>query len=133
MRFLFDIRHPTTRQINVMLEALTRLNQQLIRAGNWPDLYTSGVRYKVEDTRRTVGQAEQFDTLDRVFARKHADCDKLAAWRAAELRERDGIDARAVCFRSGPGKFHAVVEFPNGEIEDPSRKLGMGGRNRGRR
>jgi predicted transglutaminase-like cysteine proteinase len=61
---------------------------------------------------------------DEAYKIGHADCEDLAAWRAAELR-RAGVAAMAVAKRSGKKKFHAVVVFPDGTYEDPSRRLGM--------
>ncbi len=134
MKVVFDIGKPTPAKLNALLEALTQLNYQKLGIGTFPELYDSGVKYKVED--RSIGYpqgAEHFDTADKVYAKGHADCDKLAAWRAAELRRR-GYPAKAVAYRSGARRFHAVVELPGGAIEDPSKKLGMGKRSkRGRR
>lgn len=107
--------------INAALEGLTSLNQQLLRAGRCGPLYKAGVRY-----RRDHG--ETWDACTIVKQRGWGDCEDLASWRAAELRNA-GIAARAVVVRSRtPGvAWHCVVRLPNGKIEDPSAKLGMYG------
>jgi hypothetical protein len=59
-----------------------------------------------------------------------SNCDNVAAWRAAELREL-GISARPyITWRQradGGTTYHVVVLFPDGTHEDPSLLLGMGG------
>jgi len=104
--------------LDAALEGLVRLNVAQRRAGV-PALYSSGVRY-----RRDKG--ETWDSAQICCRRGWGDCEDLAAWRAADLRLR-GIPARAVVQRSKtPGvSWHAVVQLPNGRIEDPSRRLGM--------
>jgi hypothetical protein len=70
---------------------------------------------------------EHFDHAGKVIARKWGDCDDLAPWHAASLRT-SGKDpeARAIAKRSGPHRWHAVVERGNGSIDDPSKAAGMG-------
>lgn|SRR5574342_734773 len=86
--------------------------------------------------------------------KSHTDCEDLACHRTGELRvgallaqllglpaseQRRRLrsvgripqqafsiyPARAVCVRTGPKTYHAIVEHPDGHIEDPSRALGM--------
>ena len=56
-------------------------------------------------------------------------CEDLACWRAAELRVRYGIAAEPTFIwkvRPGGGYlYHIQVLYPDGRIEDPSRRLGM--------
>jgi hypothetical protein len=109
--------------IRCCLAALTTVNRLLIRsaAANgqpFPSLYESGVRY-----RRQRGP-ERFRPISEVYQRRSGDCDQLASWRAAELREA-GIEAIAIPVRINPRLFHVIVKYPNGRIEDPSLKLGM--------
>jgi len=85
-----------------------------------PPLYESGVRYK----RESIG-SENWQTVRQLYRAGIGDCEDLAAARAAELR-MEGIPARAIAIRTGPRKYHAVVRWPDGAIEDPSRLLGMG-------
>ena len=116
-----------------------------------PPLYSPNfVRYKLEPPGREWWQ----NVADNVSERK-ADCEDLATHRTAELRvapliefvatfggdrlrslldNSDATDAivsgslypaRAVCKRTGRKTIHALVEHPDGRIEDPSLALGM--------
>lgn len=70
---------------------------------------------------------ERFGTIPRVLERGYADCKCLSAWRAAELRVRYGLPARAVAIpASMPDLIHVVVDRGDGQEEDPSRIMGMG-------
>jgi len=111
---------PTSAQAyDAALEGLTRLDETIISSGRVPPLYDSGVRYKTEP-RETWRHAED------VAAEKWGDCEDLAAYRAAELRVNGSDpDARVMTYKTGPRRYHAVVERGNGEIEDPSAALGM--------
>lgn len=121
--------------LSAALEGLVGVNYVLMQRArranrSFPPLYEAGVLYKPEPV---IGgkRREEWLTADRVLKRRHADCEDLAGYRAAELRMA-GVPARAVARRSGPRKFHAVVRWPNGQYEDPSRILGMGRRGRRR-
>jgi len=119
------LRIPASRAVlSAALEGLTAADFILLRTGNLPPLYQSGVRYKREPRGK-----EEWLTAPEVLRRRVGDCEDLAAWRAAELRLH-GIPARAVAIRSGKKRFHAVVKYPDGSIEDPSRILGMKKRKR---
>lgn len=114
------------------LEGLTRLNERLmsdaaVSGQAAPSLYRSGVRYRREP--REVWK-HWVDTL----ADGWGDCEDLAAWRAAELRA-SGVDPKAsvTTYKSAPRTWHAVVVRGDGQIEDPSRKLGMKSRKPGPR
>jgi hypothetical protein len=123
-----------------------------MRGVRLPTLYESGIKYGAEPAGREWWQtiADNFAELKKYAGKdrkSYTDCEDLAGHRAAELRclplwlcpeselvavaealaagELKGIDANAVCIRSGPRVYHAVVEWPDGTIEDPSRKLGM--------
>ena len=85
-----------------------------------PKIYESGVQYKNEprDIWRHAGD---------VAAEGWGDCEDLSAWRAAELRvSGEDTGARVAVYKSGPSRYHAVVERGDGTYEDPSRALGMG-------
>lgn len=110
--------------LTAALEGLTAMAFVTLATQKLPPLYRSGVRYEQEPLRDGKRQ-ERWLTPDQVYAQRWGDCEDLAAWRAAELRQR-GIPARAVAIRTGAKKFHAVVRWPDGSIEDPSRLLGMG-------
>lgn len=112
-------------QVAAALEGLARVAQvQLMEAMGegrpLPLLYASGVRYQRE--RGTEHWLGPVDVL-RLGA---GDCEDLVAWRVAELRQQ-GINAAPHCYAPAPGLVHCVVRWPDGSIEDPSRKLGMGG------
>lgn len=107
--------------ISAALEGLVALNYVLLgRMRAAPKLYRSRVRY-VPEPRGT----EKWQNAVQLLKSRKGDCEDLAAYRAAELRLFYGIPARAVAYRSGKRKFHAVVLYPSGELEDPSKRLGM--------
>lgn len=106
--------------LTAALQGLTALDYVLLGRGSYPQLYRSGVRYQ----RERLGGPEDWQNVAEIFRRGTADCEDLAAARAAELR-RLGVPARAVVIRVGPRQFHAVVDRGDGSYEDPSRRLGM--------
>lgn len=106
------------------LEALVRRNQDLLRAHDVPPLYAARVAYRPEPQ-----GLEDWDALDVVWPRGYGDCEDLAGWRAAELREA-GERARADCYVSrvssdGRRVWHCIVVREDGTVEDPSIQLGM--------
>lgn len=138
--------------LQIVLEGLTNVNQwhitRALRASRKgqgfpiPPLYMSGVRYQ-EDPPGHEDWRDVFGVLKRGVG----DCDQLTAWRVAELRVA-GIPAEPVLkwqwipreamiasgyparlLRGQPGVWlvHCLVRFPDGETEDPSKILGMGG------
>jgi hypothetical protein len=111
------------RDLAPALAALTALNMEIKRRHRLPNLYESGVRYQREKRLPDGTSREQWLTNVIVFNRKAGDCEDLATYRVADLRLQ-GIDATAIPKRSPVG-WHIVVRYPDGTIEDPSRKLGM--------
>jgi hypothetical protein len=116
-----NIRGPV---LNAGLEAVTRLNEDLISSGQAPPFAKAiqdGVRWAPEPP----GQ-ESFDHALTVHKRGWGDCDDLAPYRAADLRVT-GTDpgAHAVVYKSGPHMWHAVVKRSDGSYEDPSQTAGM--------
>lgn len=139
--------------LQIALEGMTKINEWHIArsvkraakgqsGGVIPPLYASGVIYKEDPP----GE-ENWKDCYAIMKDGHGDCDRLAAWRAAELRVA-GIAAeavlkwqwipRAVMIGTGyparllgnaPGVWmvHCLVRFPDGSVEDPSKILGMGG------
>jgi hypothetical protein len=112
--------------LNAGLETVTRLNEALIREGKSPTFSQAvkgGVLWKPEPP-----GLESFDHGAKVAGRGWGDCDDLAPLHAASLRV-SGEDpaARAVVYRSGPGRWHAIVERTTGpdQYEDPSQTAGM--------
>lgn len=93
----------------------------------FPRLYDAGVEYREEPE----GGPEEFASIPVVYKRKWGDCDDLAPWLCAERRVRDGLRAKIRVSwkrskRTGRKVFHVTVRLPNGKIEDPSLRLGMG-------
>ncbi len=108
-----------------ILEATTLINQIYLKTHNVPPLYASGVRYQNEPTDWGY---EDFAIIPAVMQRGWGDCDDLAPWRCAELREQGEAAKIRIQWKamSGGGKlYHIVVRRANGDIEDPSRILGM--------
>jgi hypothetical protein len=100
--------------------ALLALSVRDLTARPQAPLYSSGVRYRREPGTRDVWKLPSMTAADG-----YGDCEDLAAWRAAELRLR-GIKATPVFLPLGRlGNWHAVVRWPNGQLEDPSAMLGM--------
>lgn len=122
---LFISREPeeierSKRAMLYLMEALVRVNMGhlLIRDGI-PTLYKSGVLYRREG-------AENWKDIPTLMLDAHGDCEDLACWRVAELRNA-GIAASPHIRWRTEGKYHALVKHPDGRIEDPSLALGMGG------
>jgi len=116
-----SINVPASRALlSALLRGLVAANLVILRRNpGMPPLYESGVRYVPE--RRGM---ENWLTYDQVLRAGKADCEDLAAARSA-LLIRQGIMAWPLVIRTGRKRFHAVVKFPDGRIEDPSKILGM--------
>jgi hypothetical protein len=111
--------------LNAMLEGVTRLNEQLIKEG--APTFREAVN-RVRWAPEPPGQ-ECFDHLGIVLARGKGDCDDLAPWHASSLRATgEDRGAKAIVKKSGPKRWHAVVQRSDGTIDDPSREAGMGQR-----
>ena len=131
----------------ILLQSLSDINEYHLRRGlaagrPYPRLYDSGVVYKEEKPGR-----EDWPDIPKVLSQGWGDCEDLAAYRAAELRVYDGIDAEPVIKwkwipveemraagwarhklpRDGIWLVHCLVRHQDGTIEDPSLLLGMGG------
>lgn len=101
------------------LDRIVAANRLLMSAKPFPSLYSAGVRYRPEPRGR-----ERWQLADALLASGIGDCEDLAAYRAAQVP-----GARAVARRSkgNPRRiWHCVVRMPDGSIEDPSARLGMG-------
>jgi hypothetical protein len=112
--------------LEAALEAVTRANQASFRRGEIPGIEEAirdGVRWRPE----AFTDGEHFDLAAKVARRGWGDCDDLAPWLAAEMREA-GIPAKTRVRKSGPGRYHVVVQDGDGRIHDPSRWAGMGRR-----
>lgn len=118
----------TAEGLEAALEATALANEQSIRRGEVPPLSEAikkGVRWKPEP----YLDGEHFDLAHQVVTRKWGDCDDLAPWLAGELRA-SGEDPGAVprVYKSGPDRWHVVVQTSDGQILDPSKWAGMGKR-----
>lgn len=105
------------------LEILASANRRYIRLNGAPALYRSGVRYQ----REPLG-AENWRYIPAILRDGIGDCEDLAAWRVAELRERGENAKFLITKRRKPSGFlvyHIKVLRANGKEEDPSRLLGM--------
>jgi hypothetical protein len=125
IRLAIPDRFITPSVLEAALEATTRANQSMLRAGMAPSLTESikgGLRWKPEP----FTDGEHFDLASVAHRRGFGDCDDLAPWLAAEMRN-GGLPARARVRRSGPGRYHVVVQDQTGKIHDPSRWAGMKG------
>lgn len=102
------------------LSGLQALDEEILMEGLAPmSVYDSGARYKTEP-RETWRHA--IDVANEGWG----DCEDLAAYRAAGLRvSGEDPEARIVTYKTGPKRYHAVVERAGGIIEDPSANLGM--------
>lgn len=116
------------------LDALVEANRIYLRHYKCPALYNAGVRYAEEPEHFPC---EEFASIPVVLARKWGDCDDLAPWRVAELREAgENAHIRLSWKRRGNGTrlYHVTVRRGDGiaqpdgsigSIEDPSALLGM--------
>jgi len=112
--------------LDAALESVTRLNEQMLASGEVPS-FTAGLKHGVRWKPEPPGD-EHFDSAKAVMDRKWGDCDDLAPWQAATLRHTgEDPEAKAVVYKSGPKRWHAVVQRSDGTIEDPSKRAGMGG------
>lgn len=118
--------HVTKDVLDGALEAVTRLDQQLIKAGATPtdeQLINAGAIWKPEPP----GQ-EHFDHGGEIARRGWGDCDDWAPLRAARLRVTgEDPGARAVVRKTGEKRWHATVIRSDGSEDDPSLDAGMPG------
>ena len=110
--------------LDAALEAVTRLNEELIKSGDSPtadQLIAQGARWQPEPP----GQ-EHFDHGALIAERGFGDCDDWAPLKAAQLRVTgEDPDAVAEVRRSGENRWHAVVIRGDGTEDDPSLDAGM--------
>ena len=86
----------------------------------FPELYSSGVIYREEDTPDGV---EEFTFPWTTHERGWGDCDDLCIWRLADLLTAGEKASCSVQFRGQ--QLHVQIRRANGTIEDPSESLGM--------
>ncbi len=126
-----------------LMEALVRINQSHIRQfkhlakdkevpAPYPMLYRAGVHYEPEPgTEEWLDIPNILATTGGTFPGMWADCEDLACWRTAELREqKNPVKAKPFAkWRLKPDgsyAYHALTLLPDGRLEDPSLVLGMG-------
>ncbi len=111
--------------LDAALESVTRTAASQVRTGKVPpaagEIKSGRVRWEPEPP-----GDEHFDLPATVIGRGWGDCDDLAPWHAGSLRA-SGRDpgARAIVRKSGPKRWHAIVQRSDGSIEDPSAHAGM--------
>ena len=112
--------------LDAALESVTRTNTSLVRNGKAPPA-AAAIRAKRVRWQAEPPGDEHFDLPHTMLKRGWGDCDDLAPWHAGSLRA-SGVDpgARAIVRKSGPKRWHAIVQRSDGSIEDPSRHAGMG-------
>jgi hypothetical protein len=114
--------------IDAALEATAISQVPLIERGEVPDIRKAIKAGKVKWKPEPPGD-EHFDDAKTVLARGWGDCDDLAPWLAASLRASGEYpDAKPFVYQSGPKRWHAVVDRGDGQVLDPSRWAGMGGK-----
>jgi hypothetical protein len=116
----------TPEALEAALEATTLANEQAIVRGEvepCEDAIARGIKWRPE----TFTDGEHFDLGEVVARRGWGDCDDLAPWLAGSMRA-SGEDPDAVprVYKSGPSRWHVVVQTGDGKILDPSRWAGMG-------
>lgn len=122
IRVGFEFSSVDAKHLRIMLDALVRLDLLELQQRRYPDLYKSGVKYEREP--KEPGRFERWKTISDLMRTGVGDCEDLASARVAQLRM---MGIRAVPWlKRRNNTWHVVVRYPNGRIEDPSRRLGMG-------
>lgn len=113
------------KSLSLMLHALWMIDVHYLNHYPAPAIYDSGVVYQEEPLGR-----EDWQDIPSTLMRREGDCEDLASWRAAELCVRHRIDAYPTFIwrtrPSGVFLYHIQCTYPDGRVEDPSRRLGMG-------
>lgn len=110
--------------IGRMLQGVVTANVSYLRRHpQTPHPYEAGIRYRREPS----GQ-EQWKGIKQILTDRHGDCEDLASYLAAWYRahnQKAHIHLVWKQTRGGGRLFHVQVRGPSGQIEDPSRVLGM--------
>jgi len=111
------------RSILQFMEAMIIHNRDWLRLHpETPRLYESGVVYRPEE------DTEDWQDIQTTMELGYADCEDLSTWRIAELNQKYNVKAYPyITWRQTETGmiYHALVRWPTGHIEDPSRALGM--------
>lgn len=127
MRLCVGIPEPNVSKpvLEAAAEAVTRLDEDLIRQGKAPDFHDALEHGQVKWKPEPPGN-ENFDNAETVVKRGWGDCDDLAPWRAASARATgEDPGARAIAVRRSPTLWHMMVRRSDGRLEDPSVEAGM--------
>lgn len=107
-----------------LLEAMINIARMQLRDNKLPPLYKAGVVYvREKDTEIWKDPIETY--LDGF-----GDCEDLSIWRIAELRNNGKWAEPYIRYRVVDGVFiyHVLVKRASDKFEDPSKILGMTGR-----
>lgn len=124
-------RHQSEKALLWILESMVtiardELRNSRLKGRKLPPLYRAGVRYLREDG------TENWKDPVTVFQDGFGDCEDLAIWRVAELRNNHKAAKPYIRYRTDPKTgmyiYHVMVMRADGRLEDPSRILGMGGK-----
>jgi hypothetical protein len=119
--------HVTKPVLDAALEASTRFQTEMVRNGEVPTFRKAVGEGRVKWHPEPPGD-ERFDHARTVLGRGWGDCDDLGPWHAASLRATgEDPGARAVVKRSGPRRWHVIVQRSDGSVQDPSKAAGMHG------
>jgi hypothetical protein len=125
LRLAIPEQHVSADVLDAGLEALTRLDQAQIERGDVPMFRDANPGTDVKWKPEPPG-AECFDHAAKALKRGWGDCDDLAPWHSASLRASgEDPDAFARVVKSGPNRWHAIVQRGDGTIDDPSVEAGM--------
>lgn len=94
------------------------------RSTPW-NLYTSGIQYRREQRKSHFPDVERFQTIRSLIATRWGDCDDLAPAAAAVHFVAGDRRARPLVIRSPGIGWHVITVLGNGNVEDPSARLGM--------
>lgn len=110
------------RVIGEIIETMVYRNRLYLRSNpKTPLFYEAGIRYVPASA-----EERSWRDIPGVLKKRQGDCKDLVPWRLAELREK-GEEAQAhVVIYENDALYHVQVRRPNGVLEDPSRRLGMG-------
>lgn len=105
-----------------LLECLTNCNREFLKIHkDTPPLYKANVVYTRESG------TEDWSGIKIGLRTKRMDCEDLACWRVAELREKGEAAKPRVKFKNVQGFWHYHIQVIRGDgrLEDPSQILGM--------
>jgi hypothetical protein len=104
-----------------LLGCLVSVNRLARRKWSFPPLYESGIGYEEEH------EGEEFRSLPALHLLGSGDCDDLVPARLSELPSGSAIPKIVEIGRDPLGgiNYHFIIQHRHGDLEDPSRILGM--------